>query len=181
MIGSGNAVRDFMHSADAGRALAHVLDSDATGPINVATGQPIRIGALAEMVAALAERPDLLALSDARPASPQVIVADTTALRATGFSSAITLHDGLAALWDPARHTLPTPRAPDYEDAARLYRNGRYDAARITAEAVIATKPAHAAALICSACCIACAPISLPPETVWNARLNLTRTRKPRG
>jgi len=147
VIGSANAVRDFMHSADAGRALAHLLDSDATGAINVASGQPVRLGALAGMVAALAERPDLLALSDARPASPPVVVADTTALRATGFSPSITLHDGLAALWDPDRHALPAPRARDYEDAARLYRAGRYDAARATAESVIAAKPAHAAAL----------------------------------
>ncbi len=78
---------------------------------------------------------------------PAVIVADITALRATRFESVISLHDGLAALWDPDRHRLPSPPPPAYEDAARLYREGRYDAARITAQAVIAVRPSHAAAL----------------------------------
>ncbi len=191
-IGSAGAVRDFLHVADAGRALAHLLGAAVSGPFNVASGAPLTIGALAGMAASVAGRPDLLAHAErSGPAAgqPAAIVADTQRLRATGFVPAISLREGLTALWAagdaaggarlagpaaavgaPARPPstqgvtdgpavtggariardarAPTSTAPaDYELAARLFREDRRDEARMVAEAVLAEKPAHPAAL----------------------------------
>jgi predicted O-linked N-acetylglucosamine transferase (SPINDLY family)/nucleoside-diphosphate-sugar epimerase len=151
-LGLPSAVRDFMHVADTGRALAHLLAGKVAGAINVASGQPVTIGALADIVARLADRPDLLARGTQRSSEPARIAADTTRLRATGFSPSITLEDGLAALWSAAGGTPPDrtrrpPPAPDYDQAARLYRADRRDEARAAAEAVLAHEPDHPAAL----------------------------------
>ncbi|HEX4369454.1 MAG TPA: NAD-dependent epimerase/dehydratase family protein [Rhodopila sp.] len=98
-IGPGEAVRDFMHVADAGRALAHLLMSATSGAVNVASGQPIAVGALAGLAARSAGRPDLLAVSVRATAEPLAMLASTTKLRATGYMPSIALEDGLAALW----------------------------------------------------------------------------------
>ena len=98
-IGAGAAVRDFMHVSDAGRALAHLLAGEMRGAVNVASGQPVTIGALAGMAARLAGRPDLLAVGAPRGNEPPSVVADVTRLRASGFVPAIGLEDGLAGLW----------------------------------------------------------------------------------
>jgi protein O-GlcNAc transferase len=98
-LGPGAAVRDFMHSADCGRALAQLLAGDVKGAINVASGQPVTIAGLAGIVARLAGRPDLLA-PDVRPSSePLTMAADVTRLLATGFKPSVALEDGLARLW----------------------------------------------------------------------------------
>lgn len=147
-IRSGDAVRDFMHVADAGRALAHLLAGDASGAINVASGAPVTIGALAGRIARLAGRPDLLATAASQDRGPREIVADVTRLRATGFVPSIALEDGLAALWSAEGGSRPRAVSPpDYEHAARLYRAGQNDAARAVVEALLATTPDHAPAL----------------------------------
>jgi protein O-GlcNAc transferase len=143
-MGPADAVRDFMHVADAGQALAHLLASDVTGSVNVASGRPTTIGALAGIAARLAGRPDLLAPDVRRSTEPQAILADTTRLRASGFKPSIPLEDGLAALWTRAGGAI---MAPNYDQAARLYRAGRRDEARAAAEAVLTHSPDHAPAL----------------------------------
>jgi protein O-GlcNAc transferase len=153
--GPANRLRDFMHVADAGRALAHLLACDARGAVNVASGQPVTIGALVAHLARLAGRPDLLALGARRTSEPSAIAADTTRLHATGFMPAIALEDGLAALWTaaggvtpPAAHGVTRPAPPhDYEDAARLFRADRPNEALAAVEAVLARQPDHPAAL----------------------------------
>jgi predicted O-linked N-acetylglucosamine transferase (SPINDLY family)/nucleoside-diphosphate-sugar epimerase len=148
--GPPDALRDFMHVADAGRALAHLLASDAEGPVNVASGAPVSIGDLATAAAHLAGASDLLDLGARPAAEPAVITADLARLRATGYAPEIPLAQGLAELWSklgpPSRRPRPAP-PPDYDRAARLYRAGQRDAAQAAALAVLAAEPDHPAAL----------------------------------
>jgi predicted O-linked N-acetylglucosamine transferase (SPINDLY family)/nucleoside-diphosphate-sugar epimerase len=148
-LGSGKAIRDLMHVADAGRALAHLLAGDANGAINVASGRPVTIGALAGIAARLAGRSDLPKLDPRPPKGPLTLTADVTRLLATGFVPSITLEDGLSTLWamatpPPGPMSMPPP---DYERAARLYRAGRMEESRAVVEAVLAREPDHAPAL----------------------------------
>jgi protein O-GlcNAc transferase len=175
--GPGDALRDFMHVADAGRALAHLLAADGRGALNVASGRAITIGALADIAARLAGRPDLLAVGARAGGEPRAMAADTTRLRAAGFTPSITLEDGLGTLWQQgataaiATNALPpaaqtpsrtgskgtplggvegrSPRlpSPDYDAAVRLFRADRRDEARAAVEAVLALQPDHPAAL----------------------------------
>jgi protein O-GlcNAc transferase len=158
--GPGDAVRDFMHIADAGRALAHLLAGQTSGTVNIASGQPVKINTIASIAASVAGRPDLLAASTRPGTEPQVMLANTARLRATGFTPSITLENGIAALWQEALPSLPVPRATalgrvegrsprlaSYDHAARLFRANRRDEARAAAEAVLTQQPNHHAAL----------------------------------
>jgi nucleoside-diphosphate-sugar epimerase len=98
--GPGKTVRDLLHVADAGRALAALLAHPEAGAFNVASGMPVSIGEVARIAARFVGRPELLAIG-ARPATvgePATMCADVTRLRVTGFAPAIGLEEGLAAL-----------------------------------------------------------------------------------
>jgi protein O-GlcNAc transferase len=143
-LGRGEAIRDFMHIADAGRALAHLLATEANGPINVASGRPVSLSDLGSIAVRLAGRPDLLATGARQSTEPNAILADITRLRATGFRPLVTLEDGISALWTAAAGTA---RPPDYDHAARLFRAGRQAEARTAVQTVLARAPDHAPAL----------------------------------
>ncbi len=99
----GGQIRDFMHAADIGRALATVLAGDLEGAVNIASGQPVRVRNLIETTARLMGRPELIrfgALSRPEGDAPRV-VADVARLAATGFRPGFDLESGLR---DVVRH-----------------------------------------------------------------------------
>jgi nucleoside-diphosphate-sugar epimerase len=79
----GSQVRDFLHVSDVGDAFVALLDSDAVGPVNIASGSSTRVRDLVELVAAAIGRPDLLRFGavPAPPGDPAVLVADVHRLR----------------------------------------------------------------------------------------------------
>jgi nucleoside-diphosphate-sugar epimerase len=95
---AGTQMRDFMAAGEAGRALAALTASAVQGPVNIATGQGIRI---AELVGRVAEecgggRVELGAVP-MRPGEADTILADITRLaREVGFTPAVPPADGLA-------------------------------------------------------------------------------------
>jgi len=109
--GNGLGSRDFMHVADAGAALAAVLDSGHAGPVNVASGECVRIRDVILGVAGIVGRPDLLQLG-ARPSSPgdpPRLAAEVGILTRLGFRPGHTLATGLPATveWWRARERAP--------------------------------------------------------------------------
>jgi nucleoside-diphosphate-sugar epimerase len=79
----GEQVRDFLYAPDLGDAFAALLRSDVTGPVNMASGSPVRVRDLIEMIAAAAGRPELVRLG-ARPGNPNEpdrLTADNRRLR----------------------------------------------------------------------------------------------------
>ena len=76
---------------------ALITASDIEGPINVASGRPIAVRTVIETVAGLLGGQDLVDLGAlARPADdPPCVYADTTRLRALGFSARFDLPAGL--------------------------------------------------------------------------------------
>ncbi|MEA2151004.1 MAG: dTDP-L-rhamnose 4-epimerase [Solirubrobacteraceae bacterium] len=107
---SGTQVRDFLHVDDAAGAFATLVDSDAHGPVNIASGTGVTVRRIVEGLARASGRPELLdigALAQ-RPGDPEAIVADVTRLRdEVGFRPAFSLQEGLdqtVAWWrDQAR------------------------------------------------------------------------------
>lgn len=76
-------VRDLMHVHDAGEALAALLASPITGPVNVARGEGVALGHVAGLLADIVGRADLLQMP-ATPASnnqPAHLVAAVNRLR----------------------------------------------------------------------------------------------------
>ena len=99
LCGDGLAQRDFMRSEDAGAAFATLVDSDFDGPVNIASGSCVPIADVAQTLARLAGRPDLLRLG-ARPSvvEPARLAAATDRLQhQLGFRPGATLEQGLDA------------------------------------------------------------------------------------
>ncbi|MFN6267569.1 MAG: NAD-dependent epimerase/dehydratase family protein [Alphaproteobacteria bacterium] len=91
---SGRPVRDFISTQNAAAAITALATSDVTGPVNIASGAPISIAAMARLIAQIVGRPDLLrlgALPD-RPNEPPYMVAHTGRLRReVGFTAPVSL------------------------------------------------------------------------------------------
>jgi nucleoside-diphosphate-sugar epimerase len=97
--GDGTQLRDFLHVADVAAAFAALLDSDVTGPVNIASGEARPLRDVIDAIGVAAGRPDLLDVGalPARPGDPDELVADVTRLRDdVGFVPAIGLQGGIA-------------------------------------------------------------------------------------
>ena len=78
----GRQIRDYLFSRDAAAALVALLDSDATGPFNVGSGEPTRLRDLIRRTAGRLGREDLVELG-AIPVpedDPPLVVADVRRL-----------------------------------------------------------------------------------------------------
>lgn len=113
-LGRGTELRDFIYVEDAARALVALVESDVTGPVDVATGHPSAVRDVALGVARRLGRPDLLRFGSASPAggparAPEALslVADTRRLELeVGFSARLDLDAGLdrtIAWWRDSR------------------------------------------------------------------------------
>jgi nucleoside-diphosphate-sugar epimerase len=104
-------IHDFLDARDAGAALAAVVASDYCGDVNIGSGAPVRLADVAETLADLVGRRDLLrlgALPD-RLNEPLFVVADTRILREKiGFAPQFELRAGLAAAIEDCRSRRET-------------------------------------------------------------------------
>lgn len=97
---AGTQIRDFLHVADAGDALAALAGAETEGPVNVASGAGVRLRDLAGMIAASAGEAGRLEIGaiPTRPDDPPSLVADVTRLRdEVGWRPRIALPEGIAA------------------------------------------------------------------------------------
>jgi nucleoside-diphosphate-sugar epimerase len=89
--------RDFLYVEEAGAALASLLDSDVEGPVNIGSGEAIAIRSLAEDIAELVGRRELLDLDESLTV-PEIVLADVTRLSTeVGFSPHTNVAENLAA------------------------------------------------------------------------------------
>jgi nucleoside-diphosphate-sugar epimerase len=102
---SGKPIRDFASTGFVGDALAALAASDATGPVNIASGEPRSIASVARFLGETAGRPELIrlgALPD-RPGEVPYMVADVTRLRRdVGFAAPPDVEQDFRALWQAA-------------------------------------------------------------------------------
>lgn len=98
----GRQVRDFLHVQDVADAFVHLLESEVTGAVNVASGRPVALLDVVGRIADLIGRRDLLEVGaiPASPSEPMLLVADTGRLnREAGWTPRYGLEEGL-------RHTI---------------------------------------------------------------------------
>ena len=92
--------RDFLHVEDIARAFVQVLDSELTGPINIASGEAVTLGSVARRIADRFQAVDRLELKSGLPTpeNPARIVARAERLRyELGWRPIWTLERGLEA------------------------------------------------------------------------------------
>jgi nucleoside-diphosphate-sugar epimerase len=93
----GAQVRDYTYVSELGEAFAALLDSPVSGPVNMASGEPVRIADLVMALAAAAGRPDLVLLGalPRRAGEPERLTADVRRLRdEVGWSASVRLQEG---------------------------------------------------------------------------------------
>ena len=94
----GTQLRDFLHIDDAARGIVSLIDSEVTGPVNICSGTATPIRWMAQRVAELMDKRDLLKIG-ALPIpvqDPVLIVGDNSRLREElGWSATLSLEDGL--------------------------------------------------------------------------------------
>ena len=81
----GMQVRDYLHVDDVAEVFAQLLESDVTGPINVASGQAVTLRDIVCRIGELMGRPDLIKLGAiaAAPTDTPLVVADISRLKTT--------------------------------------------------------------------------------------------------
>ena len=94
----GTQQRDFMHVADVGRAFAAILDSDLTGPVNIASGVCVPVRSVISTLGLLLEASELIRFGAAnRPDDPPRLAASVDVLHGRlGFRPVFDLRSGLA-------------------------------------------------------------------------------------
>jgi nucleoside-diphosphate-sugar epimerase len=95
---SGTTVRDFMYVDDTGKAFSLLFNSDFCGVVNIASGIPIEVKSLVEIIANVSGKESLLQFSDKEPPIniPKKIVADITILnQSLCYNSCYSLEEGL--------------------------------------------------------------------------------------
>lgn len=102
-LSSGHQQREFMHVDDVGRAFGDLLQSELTGPVNIARGDAVSVRSVVEQAARIAGGEHLLrfgALS-LQPGEPMIMSAATERLREElGFVPRFTLKDGLVDMFE---------------------------------------------------------------------------------
>jgi nucleoside-diphosphate-sugar epimerase len=95
-VSAGTQVRDFLHVADCGAALAELLDSDVIGSVNVGSGTDSSVAEIARSLGEIVGRPELVRLG-ALPGDDETrVVAATARLRdEVGFTPRFGLEEGL--------------------------------------------------------------------------------------
>lgn len=94
----GEQVRDFLYAPELAAAFVALLGSEVTGPVNLASGEPLRVRDLIDALARAAGRPDLVRLG-ARPTAdePGRLTADIARLRdEVGWTRSISLDEAAA-------------------------------------------------------------------------------------
>lgn len=79
---TGTQIRDFLHVADVGEAFAALLNSEVTGPVNIASGKETEVREIIRGIAKLLQKEDLLECGEP-PTSvdyPPLLVAETQIL-----------------------------------------------------------------------------------------------------
>jgi nucleoside-diphosphate-sugar epimerase len=115
LFGDGRQTRDFTYVADVVAAMCAAARSSWTGVANVGGGSRTSMAEVIRIVAALAGREVATARGPAQPGDVRDTAADTSlARRAFGYSPAVPLADGLAAMV-----AAQTSGAPELAKAGR--------------------------------------------------------------
>jgi len=96
----GKQIRDFMYVQDAADAFVALLNSDTSGPVNIASGEPLALRDLIGKIAQKTNRQDLIRLNAIASAAsePPLVLANAARLRdEIGWSPNYSLDDGLDA------------------------------------------------------------------------------------
>lgn len=95
----GEQIRDYLHVDDVASAVWAVAKSDLSGPVNIGSGQPVKIRTIVETIAQHLHREEKVVLGNLSvdPLEPPLLLADVRKLTSvTGWKPSLSLKDGVA-------------------------------------------------------------------------------------
>lgn len=98
LCSAGKQIRDFLHVEDVASAVCAVAQSKLTGPVNIGSGQPVKVRELVEQLGRILHAKEKLVLGalPTDPSEPPVLLADVRKLKLqTGWTPAWELENGL--------------------------------------------------------------------------------------
>lgn len=98
LCSSGEQVRDFLHVEDVASAFVALLDSEVQGPVNIASGEPLRIKDVVNKISLKIGYPELLELGarSTPVGEPPLLLADVRRLnKEVGWRPSVGLDQGL--------------------------------------------------------------------------------------
>jgi nucleoside-diphosphate-sugar epimerase len=110
----GRQVRDYLYVQDVADAFVELLDGDVTGPVNIASGEPIELRTIVRRTGELIGRPELVRLGaiPAAATDTPLVVADVTHAReAMPWRPRVGLDEGLSRTIDWWRGRLHATEA----------------------------------------------------------------------
>jgi len=108
---AGEQIRDFLHVEDAASAMWAVAKSDLSGPVNIGSGQPVKVRTMVETIAQYLQREDNVALGalPTDPQEPPLLLANVRRLASVvGWKPSLTLEDGVAKTCEWWRSNIQT-------------------------------------------------------------------------
>ena len=98
--GDGSPLREFLYVDDLARAAVHLMDSPATGLLNVGYGEDLPIRELAEKIRSAVGYEGEIVWDTSRPNGTPKKLLDSSAIKATGWSPRVSLNDGLRETYE---------------------------------------------------------------------------------
>jgi len=105
----GEQIRDYLHVEDVTSALWAVARSHLTGPVNIGSGDPVKVRTIVETIAQYLHREENVALGalPTDPQEPPVLLADVRRLaKVVGWKPSLPLQEGLANTCEWWRSTI---------------------------------------------------------------------------
>lgn len=106
---NGEQIRDFLHVDDVASAVWAVAKSDLSGPVNIGSGQPVKIRTIVETIAKHLHREEKVELGSfsGDPYEPALLLADVRKLTSVaGWKPSLSLKDGVANTCEWWRSTI---------------------------------------------------------------------------
>jgi GDP-L-fucose synthase len=99
--GDGSAIRDFIHARDVARGMLHMVDNQVTEPVNLGSGDPISIKAIAETIVGKMPKDINIEWDTTKPSGDARRLFDMTRAFGHGFAPEVSIEQGIeeTILW----------------------------------------------------------------------------------
>ncbi len=93
--GDGSAVRDFVHARDVARGMLFVVENKITEPLNLGSGEGVKIKRVVEIILEHAESRPEVVWDTSKPSGDKKRVMDMSRARRYGFRSEVSIEEGI--------------------------------------------------------------------------------------
>lgn len=98
--GDGSPIRDFINAKDVARGMIHMVECEATEPVNLGSGRGISIKELVEILVDISDEKPTIEWDTTKPNGDMIRLFDMARAMKYGFEPQISFRDGLKEVYD---------------------------------------------------------------------------------